>query len=622
MAAPEFFARRGPPPAPLTDRDTILVADFVNRTGDPDFDGTLRQGLMAHLQQSPFLAAVSDASIADTLKLMKQRADTPVLGAIAHEACQRTGAKASVEGTIARIGAAYAVTLEAVNCETGDLLAMKQGQADAKERVLATLGSLTIAFRLALGEAAATVRRPGVPLEQVTTSSLAALKAFSIANAARSQGMLEADVRPLMQRAVEIDPTFAMAQASLAAVFSNIGDGPAAREHATKAYALRYRISEYEQFFVTYMHHLLVTRDQAALKQTLEQGLAAFPRNGEFLNGLAVYNALAGEHERSLLLAERCVELDPRSWRYLQNLVSVSQALGEPEKLYGAAERLIAVVPDSVSGHGARVYAAAQTGDAARVSTFRDAAARAIPEEQLIVIDKNVALIRGQLGTYDKLNDRYLTVLSQKGDSAGVARLAAVIEALNVNLDRPLPTALGSASMAKLAEWHLWELAWAYAFRGDAVMAGKLADEQDRRHAPGLEPPKPFAAGLARAAAFFAADRFRESLALLDRAAETAGTQPAIFAFRGRVRQAQGDLLGARGDYQAALKRRYVNPYPLSAAITLPQTQILAADLAHQLGDDVEARRLYDDLLHQWKDADANFPLLVQMRDGLAKLHK
>lgn len=133
--------------------------------------------------------------------------------------------------------------------------------------------------------------------------------------------------------------------------------------------------------------------------------------------------------------------------------------------------------------------------------------------------------------------------------------------------------------MASLWDWDLWQLAWAYALRGNAVMAGKLAAEQDRRHARGLEPPDPFNAGVARAAVFFAADRFRESLALLDRAAETAGTQPAIFAFRGRVRQAQGDLPGAREDYQVALKRRYVNPYPLSASITLPQTQIIAADL-------------------------------------------
>jgi tetratricopeptide (TPR) repeat protein len=602
--------------APLTDRDSILVADFLNKTGDTDFDGTLRQGLLAQLQQSPFLLAVSDQTIADTLKLMRQPADTPVVGAIAREACQRNVAKASVEGTIAKVGASYVVTLEAVNCQTGDVLARKQDQADGKERVLATLSSLTAPFRTALGESAATVTRYDVPLAQATTSSLEALKAYSRAMATRAQGKGETATRPLLERAVELDPNFAMAQARLATVASNLGDGAVARDHSAKAYALRERASEYEQLYITAGYQALVARDRVARAQTLNQAAARFPRSPDFCGWLALYYDAAADYGKSIPLYEKWLELDPRSRIALEDLHGTYRVVGDLDRFYGVAERLIQLVPTHAV-HATRVYVAALSGDDAKMQTFLAAADKAYSEEQRVRISMNLALMRGQLHAFDESSGRLMTLLSQRNDTKGVAELAAGIEVASLNLGRPLPKKLGSASMASLSTDMVWSLAVTYAYRHDAVMAGRFADERDGRLLLGPQPPGGWPISSSRAAALLAAGRLDESLAALDKAA-TAASSTLLYALRGSVRQAKGDLPGAREDYQYYLKRRYDN---LTGA-RLPLTQIAAADLASQLGDPVEARRLYDELLKQWKDADADFPLLLQVKDRLAKLGK
>jgi tetratricopeptide (TPR) repeat protein len=609
------FVWRSLSASPLTDRDAILVADFVNKTGDADFDGTLRQGLLAQLQQSPFLLAVSDQSIADTLKLMQQPADTLVVGATAREACQRTGAKASVEGTIANVGASYVVTLEAVNCQTGGaLVPSQQGQADSKERVLATLGSLTTGFRTALGESAATVRRYDVPLAQATTSSLEALKAYSLAMATRAKG--EAAIRPLLERAVEIDPTFAMAQARLATVASNLKDGPAARDHAVRAYDLRERVGEYERFYITVRYLSSVVRDRAAVEQTLNQAMAIFPRSPDFCGTLAALYSLAGDFGRSMPLYETWLENDPGSRLALEDVESVYRIVGEVEKFYGVAERLIQLTPDHPV-HATRVYVAALRGDTARLDTFLKAAEKANSEEELVGIKRTLALMRGQLRQYDALGERLMTLLRQRNNAARGAELGEKIDVANVFLGRPLPNTPGSARMTTLSDAGVGNLAVAYAFRNNAIMAERLAGEVDRRRSLRPPPPGGWPAGPARTAALLAEGRPDESLKALE-SMLTAADSVALIPLRGLIRQAQGDLAGAREDYQLVLKARYFAP----TSIGLPLIQIAAADVARDLGDLAEARRLYEDLLRQWTDADDDFPLKLQVKDRLDKLGK
>jgi tetratricopeptide (TPR) repeat protein len=624
VAAAGFFVWWSLSAALLTDRDTILVADFVNTTGDTDFDGTLRQGLLAQLQQSPFLLAISDSTITNTLKFMDKPADTPVVGAIAREACQRTQAKATVEGTIAKVGASFVVTLEAINCQTGDVLARQQKQADGKERVLETLGSLTAGFRTALGESAATVRQYDVPLAQATTSSLEALKAYSLAIAARTKS--DAAARPLLERAVEIDPTFAMAQARLATVAGNLGDNAAARDHAAKAYALRDRVGEYEQFYISAKYQDLVMLDSAAFEQILNQAVATFPRSPDFCGLLGLRYRSRGDHEKAIPLLERWSELEPGSRLALESLLYQYALMEDREKFYGAAERILKLIPDHAV-LATRVYMAALSGDS-RLDMFLRAAENGSSAEQLIRMNRSLALMRGQLHMYDELGDRLMRFLSQRNDEEGVAELAGNNEVLNVSLGRPPSKTLESASMAKLSGTSLSGLAWAFALQRDTAMARRFAGEVDHRRS-GPAPSGGWPIGMSRAAALFAAGRLPEPRAVLDQAAMTAGRNPTIYMLRGRVRQVQGDVAGARDDYRVYLQRRYVTlcgnytptTYP-PAGIVIEQTQMIAADLARDAGDLAEARRLYEALLLQWKDADADFPLLVQVKDRLAKLGK
>ena len=231
--------------AKLTDKDTVVVADFGNSTGDAVFDGTLRQGLAAQLQQSPFLSLLSDQRIAQTLVLMARPKDAPLVQDLAREVCQRTGSTATIEGSISSLGAQYVLGLKAVNCRTGDPLAQEQETASGKEQVLAALGAAGTKLRKKLGESLASVQKYDVPMDRVTTSSLDALRAYSLAD---KKYDLEGDAAavPFLQRAVELDPKFASAYWKLALTHYDIGELEAARQYSQKAYELRDSVSERE----------------------------------------------------------------------------------------------------------------------------------------------------------------------------------------------------------------------------------------------------------------------------------------------------------------------------------------------------------------------------------------
>ena len=231
--------------AKLTDKDTVVIADFGNSTGDAVFDGTLRQGLAAQLQQSPFLSLLSDQRIAQTLVLMARPKDAPLVQDLAREVCQRTGSTATIEGSISSLGAQYVLGLKAVNCRTGDPLAQEQETASGKEQVLAALGAAGTKLRKKLGESLASVQKYDVPMDRVTTSSLDALRAYSLAD---KKYDLEGDAAavPFLQRAVELDPKFASAYWKLALTHYDIGELEVARQYSQKAYELRDSVSERE----------------------------------------------------------------------------------------------------------------------------------------------------------------------------------------------------------------------------------------------------------------------------------------------------------------------------------------------------------------------------------------
>ena len=274
----------------LTDKDTVVLADFANSTGDPVFDETLRQGLAVQLEQSPFLSLVSDQRIQEVLRLMNQHADTRLTPDVARQVCERTGSAAVLEGSISSIGSHYALGLRATNCRTGDILDQQQVQVARKEDVLNGLSQAAREFRRRTGESLKSVGKYDTPLSEATTSSLEALRAYSAAS--RSHG--SSDAASSLQRAIEIDPTFAMAYALLGRMYSDTGELALSAESTRRAYELRDRTSDKEKFFITASYDMQVTGNMERARETCEVWAREFPRAFEphgFLSGI-VYPAL------------------------------------------------------------------------------------------------------------------------------------------------------------------------------------------------------------------------------------------------------------------------------------------------------------------------------------------
>jgi serine/threonine protein kinase len=313
-------------PLKLTDKDTIVLADFTNTTGDSVFDGTLRQGLAAKLQQSPFLNLLSDESIAQTLVLMAQPKDSLLVPDLAREVCQRTDSTATVEGSISNLGSQYVLGLKAVNCRTGDSLALEEETANGKEQVLAALGTAGTKLREKLGESRTSVQKYDVPMDRVTTSSLDALKAYSLAV---SKYDLEGDAAsiPFLKRAVELDPEFASAYWKLAVANYDMGELEAARDYSTKAYELRDRVSERERYVITAQYYQLVTGDIDNAIQTLEVYSKEYFREASAHSDLGYLLATEGQLKRSEEELREAISLGPVSAVDYGNLAFVLRGL-------------------------------------------------------------------------------------------------------------------------------------------------------------------------------------------------------------------------------------------------------------------------------------------------------
>ena len=295
----------------LTDKDTIVLADFSNSTGDPIFDGTLRQGLSVQLEQSPFLSIISDQQIQQTLQLMNQPADAKLTPDIAREVCQRTASAAVLDSSIAQIGAEYLLTLKAVNCESGQSLASTEAQASDKNHVLDALGKAASEIRGKLGESHTTIAKLDTPLEQATTSSLEALKAFgSGRKALATSGASEAI--PFFRHAIELDPNFALAYAYLGRMYADIGESGSADDYTRKAYELRGSTSEAEKFFISAHYSIAVTGNMESAEQTCKLWIEAYPRAEiprTFLSGI-IYPVF-GQYEKAAEAGREAVSVHP-----------------------------------------------------------------------------------------------------------------------------------------------------------------------------------------------------------------------------------------------------------------------------------------------------------------------
>jgi eukaryotic-like serine/threonine-protein kinase len=317
LAVMVYFHFRKPPQ--LTDKDVIVIADFANTTGDPVFDSTLKEALAVDLEQSPFLNVLSDRRLSETLKLMGRTPDQRITRDLGREVCLRTGSKALLAGSIASLGSHYAIALKAVSCQTGDVLGAAQAEAENREKILETLGEAAATLRGKLGESLASVEKFDKPLDEATTPSLEALQAYTEgARLAREKG--DTDALPLLKRAVELDPNFARAYASLGIRYNNLGQATRAIENVRRAYELRDRVSEREKYYISCTYFTLVTGELEKAIQQYELWIRDYPRDYVAETNLGVNYFFMGQVERAAAVTRQALSLEPANILGYNNL--------------------------------------------------------------------------------------------------------------------------------------------------------------------------------------------------------------------------------------------------------------------------------------------------------------
>ena len=351
----------------LTDKDTVVLADFANSTGDAIFDDTLQTALRVSLRQSPFLNLLSDSDITRTLQQMTRPAGTKLTPDLARELCQRAGSKAYVAGSVNSLGSSYVLRLKAVNCQNGDTLVEEQVTASAKEKVLDALGAAASKLRGELGESLATVQKFDVPLEQATTSSLEALKAFTLGEKASDEKGSAAAV-PYHQRAIELDPNFALAYRILGGDYNALGQLGRAAEYYTRAFQLRDHASEREKQSITAAYYRNVTGELDKTAQTYQEEMASYPREPVSYNNLGIIAAQLGDYEKAADMVRQAVRLGGNSVFYYENLSTFTMALGRFDEARQATQEAKAKKMDTANIHANLYTIAFLTADSASLA--------------------------------------------------------------------------------------------------------------------------------------------------------------------------------------------------------------------------------------------------------------
>jgi serine/threonine protein kinase/tetratricopeptide (TPR) repeat protein len=616
-----FFSRKA---HALTDKDTIVLADFTNTTGDTVFDGTLRQGLSVQLEQSPFLSLVSEQHVQQTLRLMGQPADSQLTPEIARDLCRRTQSVAVIDGSIANLGNQYVLGLQAVNCRTGDVLAEEQATADGKERVLSALGDSTAKLRAKLGETLSTVKRFDTPLEQATTPSLEALQAYSL-----GRGMMArddwADAPPLLQRAIRLDPNFAMAHARLGMSYRNLGETTTGAENMRKAYELRERASEPERFYIESHYYQIVPGNLEKARRVYELWAQTYPREYVArLNLSAVYRSF-GQYDKALEEARETLRLNANSDGYAR-LAGSYLNLNRLEDARATAEEAQAKKFDSPTLHILMYQLAFLRNDAPRMA--QEAAwAEGKPgvEDVLLVYEADTAAYSGQLQAARKLSRRAVA----SAERAEEKEEAATYEA-NVALREGLFGTTGEARQQAAAALGLstgrdvqYQAALALASAQDATRAQPLADDLGKRLPEDTIVQFNYLPTTRAQIDLIHNDFARAVEALQPAAPYELGSPHGVILLalypvyvRGEAYLAVHQGSEAAVEFQKILDHRgIVLNEPIGALAHLQLGRAYAME-----GDTAKARAAYQDFLTLWKDADSDIPILKQAKAEYAKL--
>jgi eukaryotic-like serine/threonine-protein kinase len=612
----------------LTDRDNIVLADFVNKTGDPVFDGTLQQGLTVQLEQSPFLSLVSEQRIARTVRLMNQPADVRLSPELARGVCERMGGGAVVEGSISSIGTSYVLGLRARNCGTGDVLAEEQAQAARKEDVLNTMSQIANKFRTRVGESISTVEKHDTPLE-ATTSSLEALQAYSEGRKVQGSRGTVVALR-LFQRAVEIDPNFAAAHNWMAGMYGNLDEFDLAAESITKAYLLRDRASDAERFSITAFYDRLVTGNMEKVQRTCELWSQTYPRDATPHGLLASTYCTFGKYEQALEQSQEAVKLDP----------DFAMAY------YGLAARYL------ILDHLREAE-----------DILQRAAERKLDIQELYYARHNLAFLKGDKPGMEKVlaeskSRSEAEALTSEREAFALAYAGHLKQARNM-MRRAADLARQSGQRERSAEWEagaaLWEVFFGNAaaaregtmsalqhFRGQevrymAALALALSGDSPRSQALANELEKRFPENTSVQFNYLPTLRARLALNHGDPAKAIELLEPAVryemgtprvsgnigigalypIYVRGEAYLAEHQGAKAAAEFQRILDHRGIvlsDPIGVLARLQMGRALVFS-------GDKAKAKAAYQEFLTLWKDADADIPVLKQAKAEFAALN-
>jgi eukaryotic-like serine/threonine-protein kinase len=620
----------------LTEKDTVILADFTNTTGDSVFDGTLRQGLSAQLEQSPFLNLLSDQNIAKTLALMSQPKDARLTSELARDICQRTASAATIEGSISGLGSQYVVGLKAVNCHSGDLLGQEQATASSKEQVLKALGEAATKLREKMGESLASVQKFDAPPEGVTTPSLEALQAYSLGLQAMTVKGDSAAAIPLFQRATSLDPNFAMAYARLGTSYANLNQTSRAAENHRKAYELRERVSEREKFYIASHYEQQVLGDLEAARKTYELWAQTYPRdNTPAVNLGFIYGAL-GELDKQLVTDQEGLKLNPGSGLMRANLVAAYMQLNRSDEAKATAQEAQAQHLDSPNIHLSLYLVDFLQRDAAGME--REAATLVGKpgfEDVMLLYQSQTAGYAGQFARKRELVRRAMdsaTRADEKEVAATDQAAAAGSEAMagNASLAKEQAQAALALSNGRDVEG---SAAVAVALAGDSGQATRLADDLAKRFPEDTIVQLEYLPQIRGAAALQSGNAAKAVEALVAATPYELGQTlwPAYIRGLAYLKLGQGSAAAVEFqkivDHPGAVQN---DPVGALAHLGLARAYVLEAGIGHggagappvqpdsaALG---KAKTAYQDFLALWKDADPDIPILKEAKAEYAKL--
>jgi eukaryotic-like serine/threonine-protein kinase len=605
----------------LTEKDTLVLTDFTNTTGDSVFDGTLRQGLSAQLEQSPFLSLISDQHIAETLALMAQPKGVRITHELGRDVCQRSAGAATIEGSISSLGSQYVLGLKAVNCHNGDLLAEEQETADGKEQVLKALSEAATKLREKLGESLASVQKYDAPPENVTTSSLEALRAYSLgleAYNAKNDGHAAIS---FFQRAASLDPNFAMAYAQMGAKYRNLGEEARAASAARRAYELRGRTSEWEKFDIASTYEALFTGNMEATRETSELWARTYPRDETAQSVIFFAYMELGENEKALTAAQAALKRDPANDFPYYSLVVAYRLLNRLDEAQTAAREAHARHLD-----GPAVQVALYEADFLQRNSggMQDIAAKLMGtssyEGKILYWESYTAAYGGEFGKARELLRRAVDSAqraNEREQAAGYQAYAALNEALVGNMALAKQEAQDALALARGRDVEA-QSAITLALTGEFAQAARLAGDLGKRFPMDTLVQCLYLPMIHAAVALRSGDGGKAVEALAAAAPYELGVEtqlhPAYLRGEAYLASKQGAL--AEVQFQKILDHPGVvgnSPIGALAHLGLGRANALA-------GDSAKAKTAYQDFFILWKNADPDIPILKQAKAEYATL--